>query len=198
VIGRLSGVVLESETDRVLLDVGGVGYELSVPLGTYTAMPPAGERATLHVYTHVREDAILLFGFATRQEKAVFEKLLSVSGIGPKVALTVLSGMPLPELVVAIATQNAKRLATISGVGKKLAERLGLELKDKMADLGAMSAPSAVALPRTSAVDDAIGALRNLGYKQAQSEAAVAAAAKEVSPDDLNALLSAALRSLAR
>jgi len=197
-IGRLSGVVLEAGPDRVLLDVQGVGYELAVPLGTYTAMPPAGERATLHVYTHVREDALLLFGFATRQEKAVFEKLISVSGIGPKVALTVLSGMPLPELVAAIASQNAKRLATISGVGKKLAERLGLELKDRIADIGFLGAPAAVPVPSTSAAEDAIGALRNLGYKQAQSEAAVAAAAREVSPDDLNALLSMALRSLAR
>lgn len=195
-IARLSGLLVEVSTDRALLDVGGVGYELAIPLGTFTVLPPAGERAVLQVHTHVREDAIQLFGFATAQEKYVFEKLLSVSGIGPKVALTVLSGLPLPELVAAIATQNARRLSAIPGIGKKLAERLGLELKEKMAALGAVSARSE--RPKTSAADDAVGALMNLGYKAAQAEAAVAAAAREVEGDDLNALLAAALKSLAR
>lgn len=196
-IGRLSGTVAEAHPDRVLLDVGGVGYELAIPLGTYTALPAAGEKATLLVHTHVREDAILLYGFATAQEKYVFEKLLSVSGIGPKVALTVLSGLPLPELVTSIVTQNARRLSTIPGVGKKLAERLGLELKEKLADLGLVG-PAREPLPRTSAVDDAVGALLNLGYKQAQAEAAVAKALETVGPDHLPALLQAALATLSR
>lgn len=195
-IARLSGVLVEVTTDRALLDVGGVGYELAIPLGTFTVLPPAGERAVLQVHTHVREDAIQLFGFATAQEKYVFERLLSVSGIGPKVALTVLSGLPLPELVTAIATQNARRLSSIPGIGKKLAERLGLELKEKMAALGTVSAKAE--RPMTSATDDAVGALLNLGYKAAQAETAVAAAAREVDPADLNALLAAALKSLAR
>ena len=136
-IARLSGTVLDLRTDRLVLDVSGVGYDLAIPLGTFSALPPAGEKAVLHVHTHVREDALLLFGFATPQEKYVFERLISVSGIGPKVALTVLSGLPLPDLVRAIATQNARVLATIPGVGKKLAERLGLELKEKLAGFGA-------------------------------------------------------------
>jgi Holliday junction DNA helicase RuvA len=197
VIARLSGVLADVKTDRVLLDVGGVGYDVAIPLGTFTALPPAGERATLHIHTHVREDAILLFGFVTQQEKYVFEKLLSVSGIGPKVALTVLSGLPLPELVTSIATQNARRLATIPGVGKKLAERLGVELKEKMMEFGLLSSGTKPA-PKTSAAEDAVGALQNLGYKPSQAEAAVAAAAREASADDLNALLQAALKSLAR
>jgi len=197
VIARLTGTLLESRPDRVVLDVGGVGYDVAIPLGTFTALPHAGERATLYVHTHVREDALLLYGFATHQEKYVFEKLLSVSGIGPKVALTVLSGLPLPELVTSIATQNARRLATIPGVGKKLAERLGLELKEKMADFGLVSS-GAKAAPKTTAAQDAVGALENLGYRPAQAEAAVAAAAQEVATDDLNALLQAALKSLAR
>jgi Holliday junction DNA helicase RuvA len=197
VIGRLSGTLVEVKTDRVVLDAGGVGYDVAIPLGTFTLLPPAGERATLHIHTHVREDAILLFGFATQQEKYVFEKLLSVSGIGPKVALTVLSGLPLPELVTSIATQNARRLATIPGVGKKLAERLGVELKEKMADFGLVSSGGRAA-PKTSAAQDAIGALQNLGYKPSQAEAAVAAATREAPADDLNALLQAALKSLAR
>lgn len=196
-IGRLSGVLLESRPDHALVDVGGVGYEVSVPLGTYTALPPEGQRVTLHVHTHVREDALLLFGFATPEERRLFERLLSVSGIGPRVALTVLSGLPLPELVAAIAAQDARRLATIPGVGKKLAERLGLELKEKLSDL-VPGPPLRGAVPRTSAAADAVDALLNLGYRPAQAEAAVTAAAREAGEHDLSALLQAALRSLAR
>jgi Holliday junction DNA helicase RuvA len=195
VIARLSGTVLDLRTDRLVLDVGGVGYDLAIPLGTFSALPPAGEKATVHVHTYVREDALQLFGFSTPQEKYVFERLISVSGIGPKVALTVLSGLPLPELIGAIVTQNARVLATIPGVGKKLAERLGLELKEKLAGFGA-GAPSSTG--KASAVDDAIGALENLGYKLAQAEQAVEKAVRDVGVDDLNKILQAALKSLAR
>jgi Holliday junction DNA helicase RuvA len=195
VIARLSGTVLDLRTDRLVLDVGGVGYDLAIPLGTFSALPPVGEKAVLHVHTHVREDALLLFGFATPQEKYVFERLISVSGIGPKVALTVLSGLPLPDLVRAIATQNARVLATIPGVGKKLAERLGLELKEKLAGFGAGTPSSA---GKASAVEDAIGALENLGYKLAQAEQAVEKAVHDVGVEDLNRILQAALKSLAR
>ena len=171
-IARLSGTVLDLRTDRIVLDVNGVGYDLAIPLGTFSALPRVGEKAVLHVHTHVREDALLLFGFATPQEKYVFERLISVSGIGPKVALTVLSGLPLPDLIRAIATQNARVLATIPGVGKKLAERLGLELKEKLASFGVgVGTPSPGG--KASAVEDAIGALENLGYKLAQAEQAV-------------------------
>jgi holliday junction DNA helicase RuvA len=197
VIARLSGTILDLKTDRVVLDVHGVGYELAIPLGTFSALPPAGEKAVLHVHTHVREDAISLFGFATPQEKYVFERLLSVSGIGPKVALTVLSGLPLPELVGAIASQNARLLSTIPGVGKKLAERLGLELKEKLAGFGLGSAPASAGA-KTSVVDDAIGALQNLGYKAFQAEQAVEKAVRAVGASDLNQILAAALKSLAR
>jgi Holliday junction DNA helicase RuvA len=197
VIARLTGTILDLKTDRVVLDVHGVGYELAIPLGTFSALPPAGEKAVLHVHTHVREDAISLFGFATPQEKYVFERLLSVSGIGPKVALTVLSGLPLPELVGAIASQNARLLSTIPGVGKKLAERLGLELKEKLAGFGLGSAPGSPPA-KTSVVDDAIGALQNLGYKALQAEQAVEKAVSAVGASDLNKILAAALKSLAR
>jgi Holliday junction DNA helicase RuvA len=197
VIARLSGTVLDLRTDRLVLDVGGVGYDLAIPLGTFSALPPAGEKATVHVHTHVREDALSLFGFATREEKYVFERLISVSGIGPKVALTVLSGLPLPDLIGAIVTQNARVLATIPGVGRKLAERLGLELKEKLAGFGAgAGAPSSIG--KASAVEDAIGALENLGYKLSQAEQAVEKAVREVGADDLNKILQAALKSLAR
>lgn len=193
-IGRLSGTLLEARPDRVLLDVGGVGFEVSIPLGTFTMLPKPSERATLLVKTIVREDAIQLFGFATAQERTVFEKLLSVSGIGPKVALTILSGLPVPELVAAIATQNVKRLSSIPGVGKKLAERLGVELKEKMSDLAGASGKEPLAL--STVASDAILALLNLGYKAAQAETAVMAAAKEAG-NDLNDLLRFALKRLA-
>jgi Holliday junction DNA helicase RuvA len=197
VIARLSGTVLDLRTDRLVLDVGGVGYDLAIPLGTFSALPPAGEKATVHVHTHVREDALQLFGFSTPQEKYVFERLISVSGIGPKVALTVLSGLPLPELIGAIVTQNARVLATIPGVGKKLAERLGLELKEKLSGFGT-GAGASDAPRKTSAVEDAIGALENLGYKLAQAEQAVEKAVRDVGAEDLNKILQAALKSLAR
>lgn len=196
-IARLAGTLLDLKTDRVVLDVHGVGYELAIPLGTFSALPPVGENAVLYVHTHVREDALSLFGFATPQEKYVFERLLSVSGIGPKVALTVLSGLPLPELVGAIASQNARLLSTIPGVGKKLAERLGLELKEKLAGFGLGGAP-ANAGAKASVVDDAIGALQNLGYKALQAEQAVENAVRAVGTADLNKILAAALKSLAR
>jgi len=195
VIARLTGTLVEVKPNSVVLDAGGVGYEIAIPLGTFAALPPAGEKAVLHVHTHVREDALQLFGFATREEKIVFERLLTVSGIGPKVALTVLSGLPLPELVGAIASQNARLLATIPGVGKKLAERLGLELKEKLA--GFTAAPGAPPA-KTSLVDDAVGALLNLGYKAVQAEQAVEKAVRAVGEGDLNKVLAAALKSLAR
>ncbi len=199
-IGRLSGVVLEKRPDRALVDASGVGYELHVPLGTFAALPAVGERASLHVHTHVREDAILLFGFATAGEKALFERLITVSGIGPKLALTVLSGLTLPELVGAIAAQDVKRLSSIPGVGRKLAERLGVELKERVADLfpAGSAAAASTASAATSLLEDAVGALLNLGYRKPQAEAAVKAAADAGPAPDLPALLSAALRLLSR
>lgn len=196
-IARLTGTLVESRPEAVVLDVGGVGYALAIPLGTFAALPPSGTTATLHVHTHVREDALSLFGFATPAERELFEKLLSVSGIGPKVALAVLSGMPLHELVAAIAAQDARRLSTIPGIGKKLAERLALELKDKVSPAAA-SASAAAPRPRTTTADDAVSALVNLGYKAPAAEAAVAAAAKEHPQAELAALLQAALRGLAK
>lgn len=179
------------------MDVGGVGYDVVIPLGTFAALPAVGEPVTLLVHTHVREDSLQLFGFASEPERQLFEKLISVSGIGPRVALTVLSGLPPGELATAIAAQDTRRLSSIPGIGKKLAERLGVELKDKMGDLGKAARASGAA-PFTSAAEDAVGALLNLGYKPAQAEAAVAVASKSVGPDDLNGLIQAALRSLAR
>lgn len=199
-IGRLSGVVLEKRPDRALVDASGVGYELHVPLGTFAALPAVGERASLHVHTHVREDAILLFGFATAEERVLFERLITVSGIGPRLALVVLSGLPVPELVGAIAAQDVKRLSSIPGVGKKLAERLGVELKDKVSGIVPALAANAggAATEAGGLVEDAVGALLNLGYRRPQAEAAVKAAGEASGTSDLSSLLSAALRLLSR
>ena len=199
-IGRLSGIVLEKRPDRALVDASGVGYELHVPLGTYAALPGIGESVTLHVHTHVREDAILLFGFATPEERELFERLVTVSGIGPRLALVVLSGLPLPELVGALAAQDVKRLSSIPGVGKKLAERLGVELKDKVAGIvpGGAPGPGGPGAAPGGLLEDAVGALLNLGYRRPQAEAAVKEAGDSAGTADLPALLSAALRLLSR
>ena len=132
-IARLSGTVLEKHPMRVVIDVGGVGYDVHVPLSSFAAVGDAGSRLTLRVHTHVREDALVLYGFGSALEQLVFERLIAVSGIGPKLALSVLSGLAPEELVQAIATANVARLTSIPGIGRKTAERIVLELKDKLA-----------------------------------------------------------------
>jgi Holliday junction DNA helicase RuvA len=196
-IGRLRGTLLEARPERILLEAGGVGYEVLIPLSTFTALPQVGSQAAVFVHTHVREDALQLFGFATLPEKAVFIKLLAVSGIGPRMALNVLSGLPLPDLVAALKAQDTRRLATIPGVGKKLAERMAVELKEKVDDLAGLG-PVSGGISAGTVAEDAVLALLNLGYKRAHAEAAVAAVSREVDPSDLGAILQSALRSLAR
>src|SRR5579884_2865754 len=131
-IAHLRGIVLEKHPNQVIVEAGGVGYDVQIPISTYTSIPREGSAVALRIYTHVREDALLLFGFATVEEKLVFERLIAVSGIGPKLAVTVLSGLPTPELVAAIRGGDVQRLVRIPGVGKKTAERIVLELKDKL------------------------------------------------------------------
>ena len=131
-IARLQGSLLEKQPNRVVVDVGGVGYEVHVPLSTFYGLGGLASEVTLRVYTHVREEALSLFGFSTALEKEIFEQLIGVSGIGPRLALAVLSGMEPPELVRAVRQQDVARLTGIPGVGKKTAERIGLELKDRL------------------------------------------------------------------
>ena len=135
-IGLLRGRLIEKHPDRLLLDVHGVGYEVAVPLSTFYALPDAGADLALRIHTHVREDHIALFGFATRLEQQLFERLIGVSGIGPKLALATLSGIEPAELVRAVRTSDVARLTSIPGIGKKTAERIALELKDKMRRAG--------------------------------------------------------------
>ena len=176
-IARLSGTVLEKHPNRVVIDVGGVGYDVQVPLSTFYGLGEPGAAVTLRVHTHVREEVIALYGFASPLEQDLFERLISISGIGPKLALAVLSGIDPGELVRAIRTQDVARLTRIPGVGKKTAERIGLELKDRMP---AAAAPGDQHEAGGGGLrDDLLSALANLGYQRAAAEKAVEAALKK-------------------
>ena len=197
-IGHLRGRLLEKHPNRVILEVGGVGYDVHVPLSTFYEMAEAGAEIALRIHTHVREDALLLYGFATALELQIFERLISVSGIGPKLALAVLSGIEPNELVSAIRTANVSRLTGIPGIGKKIAERIGLELKDKMGSF----LPVETSTPASGAGDilrtDMLSALMNLGYHRPLAERAVDAALKKNADSSFETVLKHALRELAK
>ncbi len=165
-IGHLRGTILEKHPNQVIVEATGVGYEIQIPISTYTSLPDAGAAVSLRIHTHVREDALLLFGFSTQEEKAVFERLISVSGIGPKLAITVLSGLPTADLVAAIRNGDVQQLVRIPGVGKKTAERIVLELKDKLLSIGqaAKGILAGAGAPAFSILErDVLSALQNLG-----------------------------------
>lgn len=162
-IARLSGTLIERQPGRVVVDAHGVGYELIIPVSTFAQLPPTGALVVLLVHTHVREDALLLFGFATPAEKQLFEKLIAVNGIGPRLAVALLGGLAADELAAAIRNGDLARLTTIPGVGKKTAERLVVELRDKMPQALAASAPTTAL---TAGAEDVLSALLNLGYPQ--------------------------------
>ena len=189
-IAFLRGKLLEKHPNQVIVDTGGVGYDVVIPISTFSALPDAGAEVKLRIHTHVREDALSLFGFLTAEEKLIFEKLISVSGIGPSLAIKVLSGMATWDLTSAIRNGQIEQLVRIPGVGKKTAERIVLELKDKMEAVGAMAAPG---VPAPSATplgvieQDVMSALLNLGCNRVAAEAAVrkakaAGAAAEFEP----------------
>lgn len=167
-IARLDGVLLEKRADSAVLDVQGVGYLVHLSLQSMGRLPPEGARAQLRCYTHVREDALQLFGFLTAEEEELFHLLIGVSGVGPRLALNVLSGMPAGELAVAILHGELARLTRIQGVGKKTAERLVLELKDKIKTSGLAAAP--VSRPPGAPSEALLSALVNLGYRPAAAE----------------------------
>lgn len=185
-IGHLRGTLLEKTPNRIVLDAGGVGYEVLIPISTYTALPNEGAGAALRIFTHVREDTLTLFGFATPEEKNVFERLISVSGIGPKLGLQVLSGLPTTELVSAIRSGDVARLVRIPGVGKKTAERIVLELKEKMAVIE--SGPHGFAQAGTDSglsgmENDILSALQNLGCSRPKAEEAIRKVKERGAPD---------------
>jgi Holliday junction DNA helicase RuvA len=201
VIARLRGKLLEKQPNRIVVDVSGVGYDVAVPLSTFYGLGEPGTDVVLRVHTHVREDALALFGFATALELDLFERLISISGIGPKVALAVLSGIEPIELIGAVERGDLARLTAIPGVGKKTAERIVLELKDRLprAHVAAV-AVSLDGAPEPSAVrDDLLSALMNLGYHRPLAERAVDAALKTVGRDaGFERTLRQALRELAK
>ena len=172
-IAHIRGTILEKHPNQVIVESGGVGYDVTVPISTYSALPEVGAEVRLRIHTHVREDALSLFGFLTQDEKTLFEKLIGVSSIGPKLAITVLSGLPTAELIGSIRQGQAENLVRIPGVGKKTAERIVLELRDKL-DLLAAGAPAAQPAAALSALEqDVLSALLNLGCARPAAEAAV-------------------------
>jgi holliday junction DNA helicase RuvA len=198
VIASLRGHISDKQPNRIVIDVNGVGYEVSVPLSTFYGLGDRGSEVALRIHTHVREDALALFGFATALELALFERLIGISGIGPKLALAVLSGIEPAELVRAIERADVARLTSIPGVGKKTSERIIIELKDRLPRLHT-EAPAAAGAAEPPAVrDDVLSALVNLGYHRPLSEKAADAAVKAAPGGSFEQMLKTALRELAK
>jgi Holliday junction DNA helicase RuvA len=202
-IAYLSGKLFEKEANLIIIDVGGVGYEVIIPLSTFYDLGEIGEDVSLRIYTYVREDVFQLFGFKTVRERELFLLLISVSGIGPKSAVTALSGMSADEIIGAIRQNNLARLNSIPGVGKKTAERMVIELRDKIAKLSAVSSEEmrAEGIPQTSGddvYDDAISALVNLGYQRNAAERALKQAMDEGTEMSVQKLLRKSLQLLAK
>jgi Holliday junction DNA helicase RuvA len=175
-IGHLTGRLLRKGPQEAVVDVGGVGYRVTIPISTYYRLEGEGSPVSLRIHTHVREDALALFGFATATEEDLFERLISVAGVGPKLAVNILSGIDAQELTAALRASDIARLTRVPGVGKKTAERLVLELKDKLPP--AVPAPEAVPAAGSSHREDLFSALGNLGYSRAEAERAIDSALK--------------------
>lgn len=186
-IAQLSGTLVHKSPQYLIIDVGGVGYRVTVSLNSFSGLPDVGTQVTIHTHTHLREDQISLFGFVTLEEKSIFQKLIAISGVGPKIALTILSGIPAIELAEAIGREDCLRLQSVPGVGKKTAERIIIELKDKLAR-DYPSAETATTAPGARRLyDDVLSALMNLGYQHPIAEKAM----KRVSWNELSTIESA-------
>jgi len=190
-IAFLRGTLFEKHPNQVIVEVGGVGYDVTIPVSTFSVLPDAGKPVELRVHTHVREDAFSLFGFASADEKALFEKLITVSGIGPKLAITILSGLATPELIGAIRSSQVNLLVRIPGIGKKTAERLVLELRDKLEGLAGV-VPVAADKPAAESLSaigqDVLSALVNLGCNRPAAEAAIRKAKASGTPEEFETL----------
>ena len=198
-IAHLRGRILDKHPNRIVVDVNGIGYDVAVPLSTFYGLGDPGSEIALRIHTHVREDALLLYGFATMLEQDLFERLIGISGIGPKVALAVLSGIEPLELVRAIERGDLARLTAIPGVGKKTSERIVLELKDRLPRAQVAAIAAGAALPESSTQrDDVLSALVNLGYHRPLAEKAVDAAIKTTPDGGFERTLKQALRELAK
>jgi Holliday junction DNA helicase RuvA len=195
-IAHLRGTLLEKHPNLVIVDTGGVGYEVTIPVSTYSSLPETGQEVQLHIHTHVREDALSLFGFVSAADKALFEKLITVSGIGPKLAVTTLGGLTAPDLAAAIREGSIEQLVRIPGVGKKTAERMILELRDKL-DLLPGVARAAVGTTKSAfntTEEDVISALANFGVSRPSAEAAVTKAKSSGEGNDFDGLFRRALK----
>jgi Holliday junction DNA helicase RuvA len=197
-IAHLRGLLLSKAPNQAVIECAGVGYELAISVTTFSALANEGAEASLHVHTHVREDQIALFGFAEAQEKRLFEKLLTISGIGPKLAITVLSGISADRLVMAIRGADHAALTKVPGIGKKTAERVVLELKDKLEDIAVAQDVAGTVHHHGAAGDDALSALTNLGYPRPAAQKAIDLAI-ERNPElakDFETLFRAAMASI--
>lgn len=201
-IAYLSGKLLEKSANSVIVDVGGVGYDVSIPLSTFYELGEVGDDVQLRIYTHVREDAIQLFGFSSERERSLYLKLISVQGVGAKSGITMLSGMNADEIITAIRSDNLAKLTAIPGVGRKTAERLVIELRDKVGELAASAAAVPGAGPKPAgdadAFDDALSALVNLGYQRNAAEKAIQDIRREGADQNVQKILRSALQRLAK
>ena len=204
-IAHLSGTLLSKQATSVIVDVGGVGYEVTIPLSTFYDLEDMGSTVQLRIYTHVREDTLQLYGFKTARERELFLKIISVTGIGPKLGITLLSGMTADEMIASIRTNNLARLTLIPGVGRKTAERLIMELREKVAELSSaqleeeLGAKPETAGPTEDTVRaDALSALLNLGYQRSSAEKSIDAALVEGGDITVESILRRALKKLAR
>jgi len=206
-IAHLSGTLLSKQATSAIVDVGGVGYEVAIPLSTFYELGDVGSVVQLRVYTHVSQDAIRLYGFKTVRERELFLQLISVNGVGPALAIKLLSGMPADEMIASIRTNNLVRLVAIPGVGRKTAERLVVDLRDKIAALSspaleeefaAKAAATGFSASPDAMRDDAMSALGNLGYQKAAAEKAVKSAIDEGGDLSVEVILRRSLRSLAK
>jgi holliday junction DNA helicase RuvA len=201
-IAHLRGRLLSKTPNQAILECAGVGYDVTISVTTFSALPTEGAEATLHIHTHVREDLIALFGFSETQEKRLFEKLLTISGIGPKLAITVLSGISADRLITAIRSGDHATLTRIPGIGKKTSERVVLELKDKLDDLATTIPTTTGAGPHHGAAgqagDDALSALVNLGYPRPSAQKAIetAIAKDPAATQDFETLFRAAMLTI--
>lgn len=179
-IAHLIGKLIYKSPDHSIVDINGIGYKIFTPLSTYYVLPKTGESVTLHIHTRVREDELKLFGFLTEEEQTIFEKLITINKVGPKLALGILSGMSPENLLTAIMNNDAARLSTIPGVGKKTAERLTLEMKDKLSDLTFEMEHQLDSEAPEGFYEDALSALVNLGYKKPQAEKSLKSAYNKI------------------
>jgi Holliday junction DNA helicase RuvA len=192
-IAHLRGKLISKHPNQAIVEAGGVGYEVNISIPTFSALPTLGSDVSVFVYTHVREDALALYGFLRAEDKQLFEKLISVSGIGPKLAITILSGIAADAMVGAIKTNNLAALTRIPGIGKKTAERMVLELRDKLDSFGAQPAIAAI----SPVEEDVISALINLGYQRALVEKTLGQLGKG-SDESFDTLFRKALAALAK